>query len=242
MINGAQNTVLWFEETNLSYWAIYKKGETEKGIWVCKSSEADEVSAGAARDELKRKIAILDRGTYTITATDKPKGQPRGFFKTDFELDTRSSSAAPIVQTTTGISQQDVEVQIKKALDDYKRDQEYQSLKRELEESKKENRELKKKIDDPWNKVIGAISPYSDKIISGMFNQPAQVAGLNPAKDLDNNNTSQGLEITDEQEATIKGFLQTLIASDADWENTLKKLDNKIKANPGVISMVKNFL
>jgi hypothetical protein len=255
MVRGITDIITWFENTGMPYWRIYPHKNIQSGNFIMKSNQDEGRSHGDARQELSHKLKVLNRGTFTIAAYDQPDRLPtKGYQYTDCEITQADAQVQPAaVSGPPALAEADIQKRIDDAVDNaigkYKTEQELADLKKKNAELEKQVKELEKSTSEPWNKVIGAIAPYSDKIIAGIF-PAAQVAGFPPPDPGPEDNDVQDAEViesettqlTPAQQDILSDFVTTLAANDTDWENTLKRLTKKINETPSMITMVKNFI
>jgi hypothetical protein len=246
MVRGTSDIVTWFQNTNMPYWRIYPQKNIAGGNIVMQSRQEDGQSAGDALEDLKQKLRSINRGSFTMAAFPEPNKLPtKGYHYTDIEIPANEAQQA-IIAGPVGLTQEDVNRQITAALTAHTEKLEKQQLEKKLAELEKENKELKKSVDEPWNKVIGALAPHAEKLIPGYFHHQA-VAGL-PAPDkqpVDNKieeKPEETVNLNEEQQEAVSDFLAVLMESDPEWLDTLRRLAKKIKENPSMISMVKNFI
>lgn len=253
MVRGIPDILNWFSNTQKSFWRIYALRGQGTGNYVMQSPQNEGQSHGDAYQDLQTKIRVLNRGCFTMVAYDAPDRLPsKGYQFTDIEITSDNNlQVAAAVNGPAPITEADitsrVDSAVKAALTAYKTEQELTDLKKKLTELEKEKRELEKSVNDPWNKMIGALAPYSDKIVSGIFPQApaAQVAGLPAADPGPEENTTVAEEttaLTPEQQEVLSNFVTALAANDADWVNTLQRLTKAIFEKPTMITMVKNFI
>lgn len=253
MVRGSADILQWFDNSNMPYWRIYSHKGIVSGNVIMQSDQKEGQSHGDAATDLRNKIKVLNRGTFTIAAFPEPNRLPtKGYWYTDIEI-TQGDALAPATVAAIGGPPQLSEVDIQKRIDDalgkYKTEQELAELKKENAELKKEKKELEKSVNEPWNKVLGALAPHSDKIIAGIFPQ-AQVAGFPKPDAGPEDNDLQDAEViesettalTAAQQEVLSEFVSTLAANDPEWETTLKRLTKAISEKPSMISMVKNFI
>lgn len=253
MVRGTTDIINWFENSGMNYWAIYSHKGIGSGNRVIQSKQEEGRSAGDALEDLKAKIKVLSRGTFTMVAYNTAERLPtKGYQFTDIEISQEANT--PALQSIAGAPalgeadiQSRIDASVKSALEGYKREQEVVELRSKLAASEKERKELEKSVNDPWNKIIGAIAPHSEKIIAGIFpgSPAAQVAGFPSADPMPEDNAiaePETSELTTEQQDAVSNFLTTLVEHDTDWLNTIRRLTTAIQKNPGMIGMVKNFI
>lgn len=251
MIRGSENIFGWFESSQMPYWRIYPNKGVQSGNVIMQSAMLEGQSAGDALNDLKAKIKVLNRGSFTLVAFPEPNKLPtKGYWYTDIEISNEPATTSFQTQVS-GITEEQVTERIKSALDAYKREDEVKKMKEELTELKKQNKELEKATNDPINRIIAAISPHSDKIVAGIFpgGQPsiaaagtANVAG-HPDQVLDENtDTMEMQELTEEQQEVVSNFISEIAKHDANWPETLKLLTEAVQRKPALLSMVKNFI
>jgi hypothetical protein len=254
MVRGSQDILSWFESSNMPYWRIYAHKGIVSGNVIMQSDNKEGQSHGDALADLRQKLRVLNRGTFTLAAFPNPDRLPtKGYWFTDIEITQGDAQPAAVVGigVPAGMSETDVQKRIDDALTKYKTEQELADLKKKTVELEKAKKELEKSVNEPWNKVIGALAPHADKIIAGIFPQTAQVAGM-PAPDPEPDDNIELTEVeviepeetalTVDQQSVLSDFVTTLAANDADWIDTLKRLTKAINDKPSMISMVKNFI
>ena len=255
MVRGTQDILEWFSNTNMPYWRLYPHKGIQSGNLVMQSEQEIGQSHGDALNELRTKLRVLNRGTYTLAAFPEPNRLPtKGYQFIDIEITQGDASTATVAAISgPAFSEPDIQKRIDdavgNALNKYRVEQELADLKKKNAELEKEKKELEKSVNEPWNKVISGLAPYSEKIIAGIFPQAA-VAGIptpdagpeeNDLQDAEVIET-EATELTMEQQEVLSDFVTTLAANDQDWENTLKRLTKAITEKPSIIAVVKNFI
>lgn len=252
MILGKKNTDTWFSFTGLKYWTIYQKGKTDSGNPSYKSTRADGVTHTDAVQELQRVLNIIGHGQYTIIAHESASPSTKGNHREDFEISVNESNGAhPMQAEAVSGTPVDVKGEIKRAMDEYKRELEVQDLRKKLDEVTKEKKELEKSSGDPLNKFIGAISPYTEHIVRAVFpGATAAVAGVSVATDLEDNSDIQEAEViegveqelTPEQTDRLSNVVTMFAKHDTDWLGTLERMAAKLESNPQILNMIKSFI
>ena len=240
MLRGNDNVIAWFESTKMPYWWIFQKNQDDKGVYIFRSDESEEATAGDALNELKRKLPMLSRGSFSIVASPKSKREPRGGAKVDFEIDFNSNTSQVQQPAINGPTDIDIEQRINDALNKYKTEEKLKALEKENAELKKENRELERSTNEPWNKIAGVLSPHLPQILGIKDVAAPQVAGVHGAAETVEENAT--VELTEKQQEIVSSFLSALAAHDTDWENTLVRITNKISTTPSVVTMIKTFI
>lgn len=247
MVRGNQDILTWFDNSGNAYWRIYAHKNIQSGNIVMQSRQEEGQSHGDALQDLQHKIKVLNRGTYTLVSFPEPNKLPtKGYWFTDIEI-AQSEPISAHVSGPPAISEIDITTRINEALDKYKREQELSDLKKENAELKKEKRQLESSINDPWNKVMGALAPHSEQIIGSIFPAPTALAGIPVDPGPEDNNiveeeVLESTDITPEQLQVVNDFVNALAASDPDWITLLKRLTKAIVDKPSMIAMVKNFI
>lgn len=253
MVRGIPDILQWFSNSGKPYWRIYAHKGITSGNFVLQSPQHEGQSHGDAYQDLQSKIRVMTRGCFTMVAYETPDRLPaKGYQFTDIEITQgdANTGAVAAINGPTAITEVEITSRIdsavKSALAAYKTEQELADLKKKVGELEKENKNLEKSVNEPWNKVVNALAPHSDKIIAGIFpNTPAaQVAGL-PAPDPgpEENTVVEGTTaLTADQQEVLSEFVSTMAANDPDWENTLRRLTKAIQDKPSMIAMVKNFI
>lgn len=252
MIRGNQNIIQWFTGTGLRYWLVYHKaGGVESGQYAARSSDADDVTNNTALDDLKRWMGIIrDNSEYLLVASATPKLTPKGYSKEFIEI-LRDAPNLPgtngaVTPAVSGLTEEDVNKRIKSALADYKNELKVAETEKELAELKKKYKVLEQGSNDPLNRIIAAVAPYSEQIVAGLFGSRAQVAGLpkpTTVPDINSDENEETMEtLTPQQEEAVQNFIDVLSQTDKDWVETIKRMTAKIKKDPGVVKMIKNFM
>jgi DNA repair exonuclease SbcCD ATPase subunit len=254
MVRGTQDILEWFSNSNMPYWRIYSHKGIVSGNVIMQSAQLENQSHGDALSDLRAKLKVLNRGTFTAVAFPEPNRLPtKGYWHTDIEITQGDALAPAAINGPALFPETDIQKRIDDAvgiaLNRYRTEQELTELKKKNAELEKEKKELEKSVNEPWNKVISGLAPYSEKIIAGIFPQAA-VAGIptpdagpeeNDLQDAEVIET-EATELTMEQQEVLSDFVTALAANDQDWVNTLKRLTKAITEKPTMIGMVKNFI
>ncbi|MEO5681457.1 MAG: hypothetical protein ABIQ88_02385 [Chitinophagaceae bacterium] len=253
MILGNDHIIKWFTGTGNPYWLAYHKtGGIASGQYAFKSSDAENNTNNSAMEELRKWLGLcVDGSEYILVSSPTPKLTSKGYQQELFEVRSNMphSQQVGMLPAVSGITQDDVTRQISQALASYKREQELNDLKTKVKELTADNKELKRSIDDPMNRVIKAIEPYSGQVIAGIFGKPAQVAGFpqSHAGPEDQPADEVGIlepetALSEEQRDALQNFVTALSTNDPDWVNTLNRMADKINHSPAVIAMLKTVL
>ena len=259
MIKGRNNVLEYFKQVNevndreYVYFSIYRRGEVKEGNPCIATPKADNWTYDAALQHLTRWLDLLQYGTFIIVMSGNEKRTGRGNLRQEFTIDDSAAVAGIGSIQQPGLSGDEVQAKITsavtEAIDKYKRDQEYENIKKELVEMKKENKELERKANDPWNKFIAGISPYVPDLLKeqGLIPKNA-VAGVptseaKPVQETDKNhpanNTSDVDDVQHRLEAVVTKFHS---ARPDDWLELLELIADAVVKNPSLADKVKLFL
>ncbi|MDP1763076.1 MAG: hypothetical protein Q8L07_04245 [Sediminibacterium sp.] len=250
MITGRTNTVNWLNalsEMNFPYWTIYWKGKTDSGHFVFKSSQEDGFSMSDSLADLRNKLNMLGYGQYTIIAQSKPGNVGKGAAKEDFEVTTLESQQSQ-QQPNIGAVQQPVNMAgyvtkeeamelAEKRFKEMMLQKENDDLKKQLSVVQKEKAELEKEADSGTTRIINMVAGIVEPMLKPAVAQVGTL-GMAPVADpapvvIDQNDMAARLEkVLNECEEI---FGQPAIPF-------LEKLMEKVKAQPFMVSMVKNAL
>jgi hypothetical protein len=250
MIAGKNKIIQWFEHTGMAYWKVYDHGKTDTGVYKFRSNEAEGITHSAAVAELEKSLGLISYGKYTIVAQAVAGKMPsRGFMKEDFEISISDGQAGGTQPVLSGmhegyVSKTDVQQQITDALDQYKNNQERETLRKENTDLKKQVAEHEK--NDPWARLAGIaadiIPMYKDKII-------AQVAGIpqelphQPAPTLGQGDAVETIDLSPEDQERLSiacgAFAE---AAPDEWLEILEKMAAKVRSTPGILNTLKSFL
>ncbi len=245
MITGKPSLLIYFESIHKPYFAIFSKGQVEKGNAIFRNDKDEpEFDYITARQSFEKTLELLGYGDYTLIIDEKKNVTTRGANRVDFKigLQENAAPAATPVAGIGGVSMEDVERKANEIAD--KRFQELMDKKEladtkaKLVEVEKELKEAEKKNSDPINKFLAAAAPHSEHIIAGIFGKPSQanvvLSGIAP--------DAVG-DAEPEAQKTIEDFVQALAATKPhDWQNILKKLTRIIEAEPTKFETALTFL
>lgn len=245
MIVGLENIMQWFVEQGNPYYKVFYMNKVESGQTVFQSEDIDELPMSQATDTLRRRLQMLDRGSYTIISSPGKKSTGRGSAKVNFELTNSGTAAVGNIPQPAGLTQADVTDAVNKAIAAYKAEEETKRLKEENAQLQKELKELQRETAEPWNQIAGVVANLAPQL----FGSPAAVAGIpapapvatnQPTTDMPQENE---IEITDDQHARLEKVVAVFVANrPADWLETLEKMAAKVQSNPGIVDTLKMFL
>lgn len=246
MVRGYTDIYMWFQNTAMPYWRVYAHKNIQSGNVIMQSRQEEGRSHGDGLEELQHKLKVLNRGTFTLVAYPTPERLPtKGYHFTDIEI-TNEKTAEPMqISGPVGLSESEVTRRIDEALTAYKTKEELADLKKKVTELERENKELKGSVDAPMNKFLGAIAPYSDRIVGHFFPQQANVAGFpQPSAGPEDSNIidAEVIDNLSPEELAVQKFVDVLSANDPGWVQTLQQLTTAIQGNPSLIGMVKKFI
>lgn len=177
-------------------------------------------------------------GRYIIYASAK-EGAKKGRFREEFSsLNSVEHSAAPSVNGISSIPEGYVSrTELENILAKERLSMKMERLEAELEDLKKENKELNTPVQEFWRKV----APVAPAVIQGILGKfipapmPAAVGMLDVENKEDNNNESENeeIELKDEEYTLLMKYLADWKESDPDWLTLLGKISEMAKSkNP----------
>lgn len=260
MIYGKSDIKEYFRKIGKKYFALYKKSSVESGNAIFKTDEDADSNTDDAFRSFEEVLNMLRTGEYTLICNNDPKVSNRGSNRVDFRISMEDSLAAGSKEAVTGIGSVSGPVDYETMLSKAKlmASEEFEKLmaKKDLEETRKINDDLKKelkeatsRVEDPWNKFIGALAPHAEGIVGGLMGKPAvaapqlahAVSGITPDLHLDENATEA--EVNAHAQKVFEDFASALqTAKPNEWLQILVQLTNLIKNNPRKFDTALTFL
>lgn len=253
MIVGKQQVQAYFDSISKPYFAIFAKGQVEKGNSIFrndKNNEDREIDQADARREFERTLDFLSYGDYTLIASDKKDVTTRGSNRVDFKIpisevnNTTAQNNAPAVAglgigavsldqveaTASAIAEKKfTELMIKK---------ENADLKEKNKELEAQLKEANKASSEPLNKLLTAVAPHSEHIVAGLFGRtiqaPLTVSGITP-------------DSTGGPDPNAQKIMEDFVAALSEqkpheWLQIIKQLTQLIKTDPQKFETALKFL
>lgn len=260
MIEGKKNILDWFEATGFGYWNLYDLNKTDSGNWKAKSDESEGATSATALAELHKSLSRIANGKFTLVAMSKPGSLAKGKYVTDISIsymDQVGGSPLPAATPVLGgipegyIKESDVSTKIQDALAKYQAEQEVKQMRAELIELRKENKELEKAANGPWERVIGSLEPYLPMLLGHAMPQLAGLPVVQPSTQTITSNATmpqttdnnEELTLTDAENERLSNVISVLYhAAPTEWLDLLERIAGKVQTNPAIINTVKAFL
>jgi hypothetical protein len=231
MILGSAKLLEWFESNNCIYWTIFS-GEGKGKIF--NSDVSENISKGDSLTRLQQVLNLLGNGTYFIQAWHTGLNA-NSYFKTRFIIDSNSHASVNGIGGVSPVPQIDIRAEIERGINDYKNSV-------EIERLRAENAELQAEVNDKMMRILGRIEPYLGDIISGFFPQAKPSVGSQRQLPVNNNNNTQEMHATPEEQSRLENAIENWSASDPDFIKLTEKIAQLAKSDPSTYNMAKNML
>lgn len=253
MITGRKDLLSWFDtQTGKPYFSIFRKQEAQSGNYVFTNKDKENESMETARAYLDSCLALLSTGEFFIYCHEKQVPSSKGRSETFFSVSMNERQAAPQAQVAAvqGLSADDVNRLAEEKFTQLMISKELADLKTKAAALEKENKELTKKMQLPWNQVLQGLSPYIGPIVEGFGIKPRigtqpPVSGVKHDENLHDNELSEE-EVSAAQakaETAVKNFCQALSEKYPDnWMDILNKLTDALNNSPEKIDLALKFL
>lgn len=247
MIQGKNAITSYFESVHQPYYAIFYKGQVEKGNPIFRNDKEEESQGIDFTDGLssfKSNLDLLGYGNYSLIISDKKNVTQRGGNRVDFKIEMEGPHSQQMggISAIGAVTMDQVEERANIIADKRFRElmdkKELEDTRAKLKETERDLKEAREASSAPLNKFLGALSPHAETIISGIF----------PSK---NSRISQTVisgvapdEIADgETNKLFEDFATALCQlRPNDWKPVLIKLTAAMKNEPEKIEMALKFL
>ncbi len=270
MVRGKEKIIGYFLDNDAPYWTLYLFSSSDnKDKHVAKQEDIIGLGAETASANLERYMSYLEPGKYTLTCKKK-YADAKNYCQTAIEITGEQISSANAIQSTQGtqnyisgfpmhvkdesgkphvmLSQEMVADQIRKGNDDFKKELAAAEREKEFEALKKENADLKKdSLETVFARVLVNLEPVIKKFLPVIMQQvtpgTTAISGLNTTKPMGQANTTTPT-LTEEE------YSKQLHLAIQEWENlfpgdpldVITKILDTAKANPDKYEMAKGFL
>ena len=228
MIIGSDKLIEWVKANSAPYWRIMGG---EKGPVIIQSDMKEGLTVDDSIPRLDQALKMIGTGTYTVDNWQTGQNQ-NSRYKTRFVMNQNDNISA--IGAIQNQSIPDVQSEITKALNDYKREL-------ELERLKSENTELKSEVDGVTFRILKRIEPYMGGIIEGVFPdiKPAKaIAGTNT----NNNSNTDTVQATQEEQNRLDNALENWSEQDSDLITLVEEIAKLAKTDPAKYKMAKSLL
>lgn len=242
MISNVNNVIEWLKLNKLTYWVVQLKDTDNTRVF-----ESDEKLSFEDNMSLFQRVMDVSSGSRFIIKASDSKESKRGKFSEEF----RNMPDVPGVGTTmhqqAQITDDTVQALVKKGIDEYKREVEFETLKRERDEYKREAERRLSVGEQVMERSLPYIGTIFQYFISKYVPGTSQVAVAGLSHENSNNNNSdimEGTEInfTDEQTDRVEAALQLWAKSDHDMIVLLENIAAMAARNDQMYNMAKPML
>lgn len=255
MITGKNAILIYFESIHQPYFAIFYKGQVEKGNAIFRNDKTSEkdppaIEYGEGKQSFERTLDLLGYGDYTMVISDGRNVTTRGGSRVDFKIGLSENLAQPQQASVNGfgigsLTMEDVEKKAneiaEKRFEQLMDKKELRDTKARMADMEKELKEAQKSISDPINKFIGALAPHSEHIVSGLFG-PNKAATIAPVvlSGIEPHETGEG---NPEAQEAAEQFIGALAAAKpTEWISILHRLTYLIKTDQVKFEMALKFM
>ena len=250
MIIGKRDIQQYFDKCSKNLFKIYKAGTTNSGNPVYSNSGFDETTTDvdfeSAKADFMDILELLKHGDYTLILDNYKKDgvkNGKGQSRIDFRIPVNEAleiGAKNVMEHIGSTGVFDYETMLTKAKEMAKDEFEKLETRRLLacaekdrDEAKKEARDYEKKLQDPFNKFIGAISPHITSIVAGITGKPGalvplRVSGVQPDQTLEDNGYQAHQESSEDHTDIIPQDMNEL--SDAEIQHRTEVIENFVMA------------
>lgn len=251
MIKGKQAILDYFSSVNaendntLIHFSIFKKGTIEKGYpAITTPGKKEGWNYQQAYDFLSQWLSWQQYGEFTIVVNDREQITARGGLRQDFSIE-QGNNSLPVISgpqfTPEDINAQ-VEQKVNAILEKREREKELNDLKAKVVDLEKQNRELDKAANDPWNKVISGIEPYVPDILKDMGIIKHKVAGIPQSDAMPVQTELTGAEDQAIQQRSETALSKIIAARPNDWLELLERIGTALQNDPSLADKVKMFI
>ncbi len=250
MVVGKAHIVSMFEEVGHPYFAIFYKGQQEKGNSIVRNDK-DEKEFDFASGKLKfeRSLELLGSSEYTLISSDTKDVTRRGGNRVDFKIPvSEGNNNAPVTQQAAvgSLSMDEVETRAKsiatQMFEQLMDKRELADVKAKNTELEKELRESEKRVTDPFNKLVGALAPHSENIIAGIMGRRPAVAATIVSGTIPDA-VGEHADNTEEAQAALESFVEAISkAKPLTWISIVAKLTDLIKTDLDKFETALKFL
>lgn len=249
MLIGKKDTLDYFKKLDKKYFALYKKGTVDTGNAIFRTEEDKESTPEDAYRSFEEIMQMLRTGEYTLIINNDPKVANRGGNRVDFRItmeDSLNSQSKEAIGGVGGVYDTDTMLARAKtmATEEFERltqKKELDDLKKNHEQLQKDLKEAQNAVQDPWNKLVGAIAPHADSLIGSLIGKPTLTPMIKPAI---GSVSPVVTEVTTQHaQEVFEDFVTALqTAKPTEAMEILVKLTTLIKNNPEKFETALNFL
>lgn len=228
MVKGRNNVIEWLTLNDTRFWKL--RNYRTKDI-IGTSPEGD-TTLQASIDVLNKYLDAVGNGEYSIEAWES-EGQKKERKNISFvigdPLPVQGISGLPV---NAGLS---VQEEIKKAIEQYEKDQEIKNLKLKIETLEAQKKELEGELNSAELRIGSKLSPYIGVIMESLgFEKVAEAAAVAGGGDSEN---------ATENEKRLNAAFESWVETDpGDIVSLVEKIAKLAKDDPGTYQMAKTML
>lgn len=255
-ILGIENLENWFFQRKNKFWKLFTEESTKSRQAIADNwSDVDnDYSIEDSWRSLRATIAQYGDsgiGAY-LWVKDDIKSTNGGYY-TLFKIPSYNSQIASSVSSignpSTGapvgyIKEDELEKRLQDQMEKFHNKIKMEQLEKELEELKKQNKELTQE-ETAIDRAIGYLEPYFPDILGKIFPGTQAVSGTPKQpqnKEFPNETVIEKQEMTEDESAKVVQSLQTLETVIPNLPEVLEKLATMSKENPSKLQMALKFL
>lgn len=188
MIRGSKNLLEWFKLVGNPHWKIITEKENGKGgNFIVSSPNNPVLSIDESYERLKQALEFLHNGRYVVITKpelDTTKTLAQTIFDHDSNTSDQMAMVAgnnPVYQqpVVNGISKEEMAEEIKKAINQERKENELQRANEKIKELEAKNRELERESMSAINGITKRLEPFVEPVMKTLFPQtqaPARTA------------------------------------------------------------------
>jgi hypothetical protein len=232
MIKGKESILSWIKDNDLTEWRIRASAS---GDIIFTNPSYENPTVDDALNTLEPRLNYLEPGTYYLEGWRQGLSR-NAWYKTRISIN-GSGLPAEINGLRPVHTPEDINLQIARALDEYK-------MKQENELLRAENIELKTKYDAVLMRILERAEPYIGTILAGLFpGQAAPAATAAPQSHISGTQTNNNKKMSQtELTARAERALEKWYGIDPDAVILLEKISTIAINNPELYKTAKNIL
>lgn len=226
MLKGKEKVVEFLRFNGTPFWKIYNVGRT---ALISESPEEDNFTLEGSIIKIESIIDILGPGQYGLECWESA-GQKKERKKTSFEIYGTSNENTQVAGIGSIPGPSGIQDMINKALDEYKKEREIESLKAEIATLKAENKELQTEADNVGTRIFNRIEPF----IGAFMN------GTNATKEIAT--SVAGAENVEEVQQRLEKAFELWATKESDPLTVVEKIAKMAVDDPGTYAMARSIL
>ena len=236
MISGKEKIKEWFQANGRPNFKIKKTANTDAIVY----SQSDNPTMPEGLQELEAAFSRLSQGQYFMECWKG--GDKKNWAKTIIIID-GTADENPQGNVNGICGEQDIESLVKKGIEDYKRNEEYEDLKKEVAELRDEKDSLTNRL----LKRLDEHAPIIGQLITGYMQSIPGIGDINKKKTVTqiNNNEMANEDNNSIDQETLKRAstaLENWYAADPEAIEMMEQIAKMAVSNPTMYKQAKNLL